>query len=76
MSKVFLITVRRPAEDKPGHPFPPDRIMVEAAGPASALDAYARRYVDVDALTAGAALRLQKDGVEHIDGTGGEADAE
>lgn len=75
MSKVFLVTVRRPAQEKPGHPTPPDRVMIEAAGPATALTVYGNKYVDVQAISAGDALRLHKEGVQHIDGTGGEANA-
>lgn len=67
MSKVFLITVKRATNDP--LTVPPDRVMVEAAGPASALAAYAEEYVEVRALTAGEALKLHKEGVGHIDGT-------
>jgi len=67
MSKVFLVTVKRPAIMEDGDPFPPDRVMVEAAGPASALTAYGAEFVEVKALSAGEAIKLHKEGVQHID---------
>jgi hypothetical protein len=59
-TNVYLLELKQPQP-------PEQRIMVEAAGPASAIAAYGERAVTLRKLTAGEALKLAREGVSQLE---------